>query len=154
MKLAEALSQRAQLNIKISQLKSRLKDCIKIQEGDDLTETPEEVINELDVTLRELRNLVYRINITNATTCLENGENLTSLLARRDALGIKVKAIYDALQKITAKEDRFSRNEIRYVRTVDIKEFRNIYDKSAAQLRQLDLTIQALGFKTDLVDLL
>lgn len=152
MKLAEALSQRAQLNIKISQLKSRLKDCIKIQEGDDLTETPEEVINELDVTLREFSVLVYRINMTNTITMLENGENLTSLLARRDALGIKVKAIYDALQKITAKEDRFSRNEIRYVRTVDVKEFRNIYDKSAAQLRQLDLTIQALGFKTELVD--
>lgn len=152
MKLAEALSQRAQLNIKISQLKSRLKDCVKIQEGDDLTETPEEVISELDATLRELRSLVYRINITNTATCLENGENLTSLLARRDAFGIKVKAIYDALQKITTKEDRFSRNEIRYVRTVDVKEFRKIYDESAAQLRQLDLTIQALGFKTDLVD--
>lgn len=152
MTLAEALSQRAQLNIKISQLKSRLKDCVKIQEGDDLAETPEEVISELDATLRELRSLVYRINITNTATCLENGENLTSLLARRDALGIKVKAIYDALQKITTKEDRFSRNEIRYVRTVDVKEFRKIYDESAAQLRQLDLTIQALGFKTDLVD--
>ena len=61
MKLAEALSQRAQLNIKISQLKSRLKDCIKIQEGDEATETTEQVIEELDTALAEFRSLVYRI---------------------------------------------------------------------------------------------
>lgn len=152
MKLAEALSQRAQLNIKISQLKSRLKDCIKIQEGDEATETTEQVIEELDTALAEFRSLVYRINMTNAVTVLENGRNITSLLAERDALGIRVKALYDALRKVTDKEERYTRNEIRYVRTVDVKEFRNIYDESAVQLRQLDLTIQALGFKTDLVD--
>lgn len=41
MKLAEALSLRAQLNNKITQLRSRINDCVKIQEGDNPSETPE-----------------------------------------------------------------------------------------------------------------
>lgn len=41
MKLAEALSLRAQLNNKIAQLRSRLNDCVKIQEGDNPSENPE-----------------------------------------------------------------------------------------------------------------
>ena len=43
MKLAEALSVRADLQRRISQLKSRLKDSSKIQEGD----TPAENVKDL-----------------------------------------------------------------------------------------------------------
>ena len=48
MKLAEALSRRSALMEKIQQLKVRLKDCIKVQEGDEPAETPQDVIDELD----------------------------------------------------------------------------------------------------------
>lgn len=41
MKLAEALSLRDQLNNKITQLRSRHNDCVKIQEGENPSETPE-----------------------------------------------------------------------------------------------------------------
>lgn len=41
MKLAEALSLRAQLNNKITQLRSRLNNCVKIQEGDNPSKNPE-----------------------------------------------------------------------------------------------------------------
>jgi len=151
MKLAEALSQRAQLNIKISQLRSRLNDCIKIQEGDELTESPEQVVEELDKTLSEFRSLVYRINMTNATTMAE-GRNITSLLAERDALSLRVKMLNDALRKITEPESRYTRAEIKFIRTIDVKQFRGCYEESAAELRRLDLTIQSLGFTTELVE--
>lgn len=151
MKLAEALSHRAQLNIKISQLKSRLSDCIKIQEGDELTESPEQVVEELDKTLSEFRSLVYRINMTNATTMTE-GRNITSLLAERDALVLRVKTLNDALRKITEPESRYTRAEIKFIRTIDVKQFRSCYEESAAELRRLDLTIQSLGFTTELIE--
>lgn len=48
MKLAEALSRRSALIEKSQQLRSRLKDCIKIQEGDEPTEDVDKVITELD----------------------------------------------------------------------------------------------------------
>lgn len=151
MKLAEALSRRAALMDKVRQLKVRLDDCIKIQEGDTPIETPEEVIAELDKTLDSLRRLIYCINITNTRTEVD-GRNITSLLAERDTLKLRVTTLADSLKHLTEREDRYNRSEIRYVRTVDAAEFRKLYDKCASQLRQLDLKIQSIGWMTDLIE--
>ena len=151
MKLAEALSHRARLTEKVSQLRVRLNDCVKIQEGDTPSEQPEDVIAELDGTLDELRSLIYRINLTN-TLAEVDGQTITSLLARRDVLAMKAKTLGEALKVLTEREDRYNRNEIRLVRTVDVKDFRHIYDRSAAELRELDLKIQAVGWTTELVE--
>ncbi|MDE6609003.1 MAG: DIP1984 family protein, partial [Muribaculaceae bacterium] len=62
MKLAEALSSRSALSDKVQQLRNRLKDCLKVQEGDTPAETPDSVIKELDRTLEDLQSLIYRIN--------------------------------------------------------------------------------------------
>lgn len=151
MKLAEALSRRAALMDKVRQLKVRLDDCIKIQEGDTPIETPEEVIAELDKTLDSLRRLIYCINITNTRTEVD-GRNITSLLAERDTLKLRVTTLADSLKHLTEREDRYNRSEIRYVRTVDAGEFRKLYNKCASQLRQLDLKIQSIGWMTDLIE--
>lgn len=151
MKLAEALSNRARLTEKVSQLRVRLNDCVKIQEGDTPAEQPEDVIAELDGTLDELRSLIYRINLTN-TLAEVDGQTITSLLARRDVLAMKAKTLGEALKVLTEREDRYNRSEIRFLRTVDVKDFRHIYDRSAAELRELDLKIQAVGWTTELVE--
>lgn len=151
MKLAEALSRRAALMDKVRQLKVRLDDCIKIQEGDTPIETPEEVLAELDKTLDSLRRLIYCINITNTRTEVD-GRNITSMLAERDTLKLRVSTLADSLKHLTEREDRYNRSEIRYVRTVDAGEFRKLYDKCASQLRQLDLKIQSIGWMTDLIE--
>ena len=151
MKLAEALSKRSQLMEKVSQLKVRLNDCIKVQEGDVLAESPDSVIKELDRTLEELGSLIYHINLTNTLTEVD-GQTITSLLALRDVRSMKVKTLGEALKVLTEREDRYNRNEIRFVRTVDVKDFRHIYDRSAAELRELDLRIQALGWTTELIE--
>ncbi|MDE6649715.1 MAG: DIP1984 family protein [Muribaculaceae bacterium] len=152
MKLAEALSIRSQLVNKITQLRSRLNDCVKIQEGDDMAETPMEVVEELDSTLGELRRIIYAINMTNTLTKYEDGRNLTSLIAERDTLKQRVSILNSAVETLTQKESRYNRSEIRYVRTVDVPEFRKLYNESAAKLRKLDLQIQGLGFTTDLIE--
>ncbi len=100
MKLAEALSRRAALIERSQQLRSRLKDCIKIQEGDEPTEDVDRVIVELDQTLDELQKLIYRINMTNTTAVIE-GRNLTSLLAERDTLAMRTKTLYEGLKHLT-----------------------------------------------------
>ena len=151
MKLEEALSKRSQLMEKVSQLKVRLNDCIKVQEGDVPAESPDSVIKELDRTLEELGSLIYHINLTNTLTEVD-GQTITSLLALRDVRSMKVKTLGEALKVLTEREDRYNRNEIRFVRTVDVKDFRHIYDRSAAELRELDLRIQALGWTTELIE--
>ena len=152
MKLAEALSIRSQLTNKVTQLRSRLNDCVKIQEGDEIAETSQQVVEELDSTLAELRRIIYSINMTNTLTMDEEGRNLTSLIAERDTLKQRVSILSSAVDTLTQKESRYNRSEIRYVRTVDVTEFRKIYNESAAKLRKLDLHIQGLGFTTDLIE--
>lgn len=150
MKLAEALSRRSALMEKSQQLRSRLKDCIKVQEGDEPTEDANQVIEELDQTLDELQKLIYRINLTN-TNAVVDGRNLTSLLAERDVLSMRTKTLYEGLKYLTEQEARYGRMEIKYVRVVNAKEFRKLHDHSASRLRELDLKIQALGWSTDLI---
>lgn len=150
MKLAEALNRRAALIEKSQQLRSRLKDCIKIQEGDEPTENVNQVIEELDQILDELRLLIYRINMTNANTFIDD-RNITSLLAERDILSMRTKTLYESLKHLTEREERFGRMEIKYVRTVNANDFRKLHDQCAAQLRELDLKIQAIGWSTDLI---
>ena len=93
MKLAEALSRRSALMEKSQQLRSRLKDCIKVQEGDEPTKDADQVLEELDHTLNELQKLIYSINLTNTNAVIE-GRNLTSLLAERDTLSMRTKKLY------------------------------------------------------------
>ena len=123
----------------------------KVQEGDVPAESPDSVIKELDRTLEELGSLIYHINLTNTLTEVD-GQTITSLLALRDVRSMKVKTLGEALKVLTEREDRYNRNEIRFVRTVDVKDFRHIYDRSAAELRELDLRIQALGWTTELIE--
>ncbi|MDL2221493.1 DIP1984 family protein [Parabacteroides sp. OttesenSCG-928-N08] len=151
MKLAEALNRRSALMEKVQQLKVRLKDCIKVQEGDSPAEKPEEVIMELDRALIELQQLIYRINMTNSRSEAD-GRNITSLIAERDTLSQRVHTLYEGLKYLTEREDRYARYEIKFIRSVDVNDFRKIHDKSAAQLRQLDLKIQELGWNTDLIE--
>lgn len=152
MKLAEALSIRSQLTNKVTQLRSRLNDCVKIQEGDEIAETPQQVVEELDSTLAELSRIIYAINMTNTLAVDEDGRNITSLIAERDTLKQRVSILSSAIDTLTQKESRYNRSEIRYIRTVDVTEFRKIYNESAATLRKLDLHIQGLGFSTYLIE--
>lgn len=150
MKLAEALSIRADLQKKISQLKIRLKDSAKVQEGDTPVENVADLEKELDECLTQLEELIYRINMTNVQT-LHNGETLTRLIARKDVLSMRVSLLRDVLKYATEKEDRYSRNEIRYVRTVDVNTLRKTIDGYSSQLRKLDLEIQSLNWTVELL---
>ena len=54
MKLAEALSIRADLQKKVAQLKERIKESAKVQEGDEPCDNVEELYKELDEALVQL----------------------------------------------------------------------------------------------------
>ena len=54
MKLAEALSIRKDLQKRIQQIRRRLSDNVKIQEGDEPAENPVELMKELDECLINL----------------------------------------------------------------------------------------------------
>lgn len=149
MKLAEALSIRADLQRKVSQLKNRLKDSAKVQEGDEPAESVEELFAELGDCLSQLEELVFRINRTNMQT-MNEGESLTHMIAREDVLSMRISVMREVLGHVT-ETDRYGRNEIRYVRTVDVAALRKETDTYARQLRELDLQLQSLNWSVDLI---
>lgn len=152
MKLAEALSLRASLIQKSNQLRNQLCSCVKVQEGDEPEDSPEETVSQLNSILGQVRDIIYRINMTNSATIVD-GRNLTYWIAERDTLSIRTRALKDALSTLNSRPDRYSRSEIKYVRTVNVDEFRRMYDHSAAELRKLDLKIQEAGWLTDLIEI-
>ena len=144
MKLAEALSNSAYLQRRISQLKGRLKDSAKVQEGDTPAEDVETLFLELDSCLEKQEKLVYQINYTNMQI-MHNGENLTRMLAKRDSLSARVSLMREVLKHVTETETRYGRNEIRYIRTVDVANLRKDTDSYCKQLRELDNLIQSIN---------
>ncbi len=112
MKLAEALSIRADLQKRVAQLKERIKESAKVQEGDEPCDNVEELYKELDDVLVQLEDLVYRINITNVQI-VQDGDSLTRLIAKRDVLSMRVKALKEVVNYVAANDTRFGRNGAR-----------------------------------------
>ena len=89
MKLANALSQRSELQTRIRQLETRLYNNAQVQEGEQPAEDPQELLRELEEDYARLEGLISAVNRTNNATRLESGATLSDLLARRDCLDRK-----------------------------------------------------------------
>ena len=150
MKLAEALSIRKDLQTRISQLSSRLVNNVRVQEGDEPAEAPKELLKELDSCLKQLEEYIYRINLTNMRT-MSGEKTLTQLMAERDVLTKRVEVMQNVFNQASSSSERYSRSEIKFVTTIDIKALRKQIDKLSSQLRQLDIEIQAINFATELI---
>ena len=60
MKLAEALSLRKDFEKRISGLKERLENVVRVQEGDEPAENPTELLTELNRCLEQMEKLIYK----------------------------------------------------------------------------------------------
>ncbi len=150
MKLAEALQERADLDRRVQQLQQRLDNNAMVQEGEPPAEDPTELLAELDGCVGALEQIVARINLTNCRTAVE-GESLTQLLARRDALKLKLGAYRNLAQSASHLGHRGMRSEIKWVSTVNVRELQKQVDQLARELRLLDNTIQAANWATQLI---
>lgn len=149
MKLAEALSVRKDLQNKIDQLEDRLKSIVKIQEGDEPDEAAEDLLSELQNASVHLEDVIYRVNRTNLHAVMD-GVPITKLIARKDVLTREVGILRNVLKVASAQESRYSRNEIKYVRTIDTAELRKKVDRLSAELRRVDLRIQEANWMFEL----
>lgn len=151
MKLAEALSIRKDLQKRIQQIGKRLEDNVKVQEGDEPSENPDELMKELDGCLNKLEDLIWRINLTNVKTFDESGKTLTQLMAEKDVLTLRISTLRNTFERASSQQERYSRSEIKMVTIVDVKQLSNQIDEYSARLRKLDIAIQTLNFQTELI---
>ncbi len=150
MKLATALSERADLQRRISELSGRLNNNARVQDGEKPAEDPQELLTELNKDFDRLEELVARINRTNNET--KSGDTtLTDLIAKRDCLKQKIGIMRSFLNTASEKVSRYSKTEIRILSTVSVSELQKEVDKLSKELRETDETIQGLNWTTDLV---
>ena len=152
MKLAEALQERADLNRKIEQLRSRLNSNALVQEGESPAEDPQLLKEQLDAAIARLTDLMGRINLTNSATRVE-GRTLTELIARKDALTLKLSVYRDMVYAGSQGAYRARNTEIRITPTISVPEWQSETDRMARELRLLDNTLQATNWQTELMEL-
>lgn len=151
MKLAEALNLRADVQKRIASLKERLIRNAKFQEGDVPAEDPVVLLKELEGNIIELEKLIKAINKTNSLTYIE-GESITDIIAKRDALGLKLSVLRSFIDTASEKIDRYSNKEIKILSTVNVSEKQEEVDKLSKEYRIIDTKLQGLNWTIDLVE--
>ncbi|WP_297987002.1 DIP1984 family protein [Oscillibacter sp.] len=151
MKLANALSQRAELQTRIRQLENRLYNNAQVQEGEQPSEDPEDLLRELEEDYSRLEELISAINRTNNTAKLQDGTTLSDLLARRDCLKGRLGILRNFLDSASALVRRHSASEIRIKSTVDVRRLQKQVDGLSKDLRELEETIQEKNWTTELL---
>lgn len=150
MKLAEALIERKELQSRLSRLNQRLQANALVQEGDLPSEDPEVLIKDVETTIDRLTVLVDRINKTNQEVIVD-GKTLSEMITKRDFMIKRISIMREFLQKASSKIDRYSRNEIIVISTVDVKPYQKLVDKLSYEARMLDAKIQYTNWNTELI---
>jgi hypothetical protein len=150
MKLAEALQERADLNRNIEQLRARLVNNAIVQENEKPAQDPKALIKELDSSAERLEELMHRINRTNCAT-VSDGKTITELIARKDALKVKISVYKDLVANASQTGRRARMTEIKILSTVDVKKLQKQIDDMSKELRLTDNTIQSLNWSTELL---
>lgn len=153
MKLAEALTARADLQRRIEQLRARIVANARYQEGEEPAEDAAALIVEADAALTQLRDLIRRINATNARLDLGADGTMTDALAARDVLRLRHTVLTDAAAAASGSNDQFlrqMRSELRQVAALPVAKLRSQADAVAQELRELDNRIQQANWSNDL----
>lgn len=154
MKLAEALAVRADLQRRIEQLRSRISDNARYQEGEEPAEDASALLVEADAALDRLRELIRRINATNGRITVGDG-TMTDALAARDVLRMRHSLLTDAAAAASGSGSgqsfmRQMRSELRQFPALPVGELRSRADDVAKELRELDSSIQQANWGNDL----
>ena len=151
MKLAEALILRADLQKRIDQLRVRLNNNAKVQENDEPSEKPEDLLNELDSNINQLKVLIKQINKTNCVT-ISNGQTLADLIAERDTLTLKSNIVRGFLNIAGQKVNLYSTTEIKIMSTVDVPALQKELDLLSKKIRETDTELQQANWLTELIE--
>jgi len=151
MKLAEALIERSDLQKRIAQLKHRMGQNVKIQEGEEAAESIDSLLTEYNAANKLLMKLVKRINKTNASASFMD-EKLIDAIVTRDCLSAKIKAYRELYDAAITRQHRYSRTEIKYVSCVDLSWLQKEIDSFAKDYRILDTKLQETNWNTELLD--
>lgn len=151
MKLAEALAERSDCQKRLEEIKDRLTSSARVQEGEEPAEDPSGQLAESDRIYARLLELISAINRTNSRTAFDSERTISDAIAERDVLGKRRDFLAGVAGSASSRWDRYSKSEVRYVMTVSVRQLRTDADQLAKRYRELDLRIQELNWKTELI---
>ena len=151
MKLAAALQERADLNKKIADLRSRIEQVILVQEGEKPAEDPAKLITELEACINRLEHLMVAINRTNSQTVVD-GQSLTEIIAKRDALQMKIGAYRDFAHEAITNTRRARNSEIKVIPVLKATDLQKKLDAYSKELRETDTLLQEKNWIFDLIE--
>jgi hypothetical protein len=154
MKLAEALTLRADATRRAEQLRARIAASARYQEGEAPAEDAGALLAEAGEVLDELELLIRRINRTNAATAVAGG-TLTDALARRDVLRLRHALVTAAADAAAGKDQRTFRqlrSELKMIPALAVAELRRQADNLAREVREVDMLIQRINWEADLLE--
>ena len=153
MKLAEALALRAEAARRIEQLRSRIVDNARYQEGEEPAEDAASLLAQTGQACTDLESLIRQINRTNAAAPLGAG-TITDAIARRDVLKLRHSIITTAADAAAGRERGWSRqlrSELTFISALPVADLRAQADDVARQIRELDTEIQRTNWEVDLL---
>lgn len=148
--MADALILRADAQKRFEQLKQRLQQNARVQEGDTPAEAPADLLAEIEQVAVELTRLIQQINRTNSGVLLAPGQTLADALAARDVLKLRIAVYRDLAQAASINQSRATRSEIKFRSTISVAEVQKQADQLAKAYRELDAQIQAANWLTEL----
>jgi hypothetical protein len=151
LKLAEALAERSDCQIRLDDLKKRLARSARVQEGEQPSEDSAELLNESERLFARLLQLVGGINRTNARTAFDGRRTISDAIAERDIIGKKRDFLSGIAEAASTRQDRYSKSEVKFVPTVSIANLQKQVDQLSKQFRELDTRLQELNWQTELV---
>ena len=152
MKLAEALLLRSDQQKKLASLKQRINANVLIQDGDEPSEDPNELLKQVFALTQESQKLVFAIHQTNALAKLNDGRSLLALLTQRDELVERHKVLTSAISNTNREPDRYSSREIKWRKVIPVSSLQKQTDDLSAKLRDLNVLIQANNWQIDLIE--
>jgi predicted ATP-grasp superfamily ATP-dependent carboligase len=155
VKLAEALSLRADATRRVEQLRTRIVASARFQEGEEPAEDAAALLAEAGAVLDELEGLIRRINRTNAATVMGPDGTITDALARRDVLRARHSVVTSAADAATGRGQgmgRQLRSELKMLTALPVAELRSQADDLAREIRELDVRIQQANWQFDLME--
>lgn len=151
MKIAEALILRADIQKRITQLKTRLNNNAKVQENEEPAENPELLLTELENLILQLNDLIVKINRTNTLSKID-GISLVELIAKKDTLSQKAGILREFIEIASQKVDLYSTTEIKVFSTVNVSEQQKKLDKLSKEIRETDTKLQQANWTIDLIE--
>jgi len=151
LKLAEALAERSDCQIRLEELKKRLLRVARVQEGEQPAEDTTELLAEMDGVCERLESLISAINRTNARTAFDETRTISDAIALKDVTAKKRDLLAGLAEAATTRQDRYSKSEVRFVATLPVADLQKRIDQLSKLYRQTDTRLQELNWRTELI---